>query len=201
MTNTISGLKIAQPYADALFQLGLSFYLKDKNSKTFFQIIFDMQDVHVSLKTTPILKDYLLNPLISNETKKSLIEKCLHPKATSHTKNFLKLLVDKKRIGYINLIADLFLEKIYDFFSFKFVEVCSIHELTTKQQKLLLEKLQIILSSEFTTTRKELLNISLVSKIDPDILGGFVITIGSKIIDLSLLGQLQDLAKHFNVKF
>ena len=39
--------------------------------------------------------------------------------------NFLNLLIDKKRIGYIESIGKKFLEKAYDFVCIKFVEVWS----------------------------------------------------------------------------
>ena len=36
--------------------------------------------------------------------------------------------------------------------------------------------------------------VKLITKIDPDLIGGFIIKIGSKVIDTSLSGKLQQIA-------
>ena len=45
MTNKMSAIKIANPYAEAFFQLGLSLYIKDENPDIFYKLIFDIQDL------------------------------------------------------------------------------------------------------------------------------------------------------------
>lgn len=191
------GAKIANPYSEALLQLGLNLYLKEKNADTqiFFQIIFDMENLLAILKLTPVLEKYLANPLISGKNKKDVLEKCLTKKTSSTTRNFLMLLVDKKRIGFISIITQTFLNKAYDFVCLKFVEVCSAHTLDKEQKTKLIEKLKILLGPEFTTSKVYYSKINVTFKIDKEILGGFIIKVDSKIIDLSLRGELECLAK------
>ena len=64
-----------------------------------------------------------------------MLEKCLNNKLSPNTMNFLNLLIDKKRIGFINGIGKKFLEKAYDFVCIKFVEVWSTIELNVKATK------------------------------------------------------------------
>ena len=191
------GAKIANPYSEALLQLGLNLYLKEENADTqiFFQIIFDMENLLAILKLTPVLEKYLSNPLIPNKDKKDVLEKCLTKKTSSTTKNSLMLLVDKKRIGFISIITQTFLNKAYDFVCLKFVEVCSAHSLDKEQKTKLIEKLKILLGPEFTTSKVYYSKINVTFKIDKEILGGFIIKVDSKIIDLSLRGELESLAK------
>ena len=197
MANTMFGAKIANPYSEALLQLGLNLYLKEENADTqiFFQIIFDMENLLAILKLTPVLEKYLSNPIIPNKDKKDVLEKCLTKKTSSTTKNFLMLLVDKKRIGFISIITQTFLNKAYDFVCLKFVEVCSAHSLDKEQKTKLIEKLKILLGPEFTTSKVYYSKINVTFKIDKEILGGFIIKVDSKIIDLSLRGELESLAK------
>ena len=70
------GSKIANPYSEALLQLGLNLYLKEENADTqvFFQIIFDMENLLTILKLTPVLEKYLANPLILDKDKKNVLE-------------------------------------------------------------------------------------------------------------------------------
>lgn len=191
------GAKIANPYSEALLQLGLNLYLKEENADTqiFFQIIFDMENLLAILKLTPVLEKYLSNPLIPNKDKKDVLDKCLTKKTSSTTRNFLMLLVDKKRIGFLSIITQTFLNKAYDFVCLKFVEVCSAHTLDKEQKTKLIEKLKILLGPEFTTSKVYYSKINVTFKIDKEILGGFIIKVDSKIIDLSLRGELECLAK------
>nr|YP_011007565.1 ATP synthase CF1, subunit delta [Syringoderma abyssicola]WAM64994.1 ATP synthase CF1, subunit delta [Syringoderma abyssicola] len=196
MSNTLFGSKIANPYSEALLQLGLNLYLKEENdTQVFFQIIFDMENILAILKLTPMLEEYLSNPLIRDIDKKNVLKKCLTKKVSPTTKNFLMLLVDKKRIGFIQTITQTFLNKAYDFVCLKFVEVYSAYPLNKGQQTLLIEKLKILLGPEFTTSKIYYSKINITFQVDKEILGGFIIKVDSKIIDLSLRGELQSLAK------
>ena len=201
MANTMFGSKIANPYSEALLQLGLDLYLKEENADTqvFFQIIFDMENLLTLLKITPTLEKYLANPLIKDEEKKNVLNKCLPAKTSPTTKNFLMLLVEKKRIGYLQVITQTFLNKAYNFVCLKFVEVYSASVLTKDQKTQLVEKLKILLGPEFTTSKAYYSKINVTFKIDKEILGGFIIKVDSKIIDLSLRGELEGLAKQMEV--
>lgn len=201
MANTMFGAKIANPYSEALLQLGLDLYLKEKNTETevFFQVIFDMENLLTILELTPTLEKYLANPLIKDSDKKNVLEKCLTTKTSATTKNFLMLLVDKKRIGFLQIITQTFLDKAYAFVCLKFVEVYSASVLTKKQKTELVEKLKILLGPEFTTSKTYYSKINVTFRIDKEILGGFIIKVDSKIIDLSVRGELEGLARQMDI--
>lgn len=195
------GSKIANPYSEALLQLGLDLYLKEENADTqvFFEVIFDMENLLTILKLTPTLEKYLANPLIKDEDKKNVLKKCLTTKTSATTKNFLMLLVDKKRIGFLQIITQTFLNKAYDFVCLKFVEVYSASLLSKDQKTQLVEKLKILLGPEFTTSKTYYSKINVTFRIDEDILGGFIIKVDSKIIDLSVRGELEGLARQMDI--
>ena len=195
------GSKIANPYSEALLQLGLDLYLKEDNADTqvFFQIIFDMENLLTILKITPTLEKYLANPLIKDRDKKNVLNKCLTTKTSATTKNFLMLLVDKKRIGFLQIITQTFLNKAYNFVCLKFVEVYSASLLSKDQKTQLVEKLKILLGPEFTTSKVYYSKINVTFKIDKELLGGFIIKVDSKIIDLSLRGEIEGLAKQMEI--
>ena len=201
MANTMFGSKIANPYSEALLQLGLDLYLKEDNADTqvFFQIIFDMENLLTILKITPTLEKYLANPLIKNNDKKNVLNKCLTTKTSATTKNFLMLLVDKKRIGFLQIITQTFLNKAYNFVCLKFVEVYSASLLSKDQKTQLVEKLKILLGPEFTTSKVYYSKINVTFKIDKELLGGFIIKVDSKIIDLSLRGEIEGLARQMEI--
>jgi len=199
MRNKMSAMKIANPYAEAFFQLGLSLYLKEDNPDLFYKLVFEIQDLLKLISEAPDLKEFLQNPLNSTKAKKLVLEKSFRQELSPHTINFLNLLVDKKRIGLIESIGKRFLEKAYDFVCIKFVEVWSTVELSSKQQKALINKINSMLGPVFTDPYVQSANIQLSLKIDKKILGGLVIKIGSKVIDLSLRGELRRLGKELDV--
>jgi F-type H+-transporting ATPase subunit delta len=193
VSNKMSALKVANPYSKALFQLALNLYNKDKNKNPdiFFKFIFDIQNLLKLLSEVPELESFLQNPLHSNEIKKEVLNQSLSTKLTPNTMNFLHLLVDKKRIGYIQIIGETFLEKAYDFLCIKFVEVWSSVELSSQQEERLTTKLHDFLGPLFTEPFVQYPTIFLTSRIEKKILGGLVIRVGSKVIDLSLRGDLE----------
>jgi F-type H+-transporting ATPase subunit delta len=195
----MSAMKIANPYAEAFFQLGLSLYLKEDNPDLFYKLVFEIQDLLKLISEAPDLKEFLQNPLNSAKVKKLVLEKSFSKELSPPTMNFLNLLVDKKRIGLIESIGKKFLEKAYDFVCIKFVEVWSTVELSSKQQKALINKINTMLGPVFTDPYVQSANIQLSLKIDKKILGGLVIKIGSKVIDLSLRGELRRIGKELDV--
>jgi F-type H+-transporting ATPase subunit delta len=197
MANKLLGSKIATPYAEALFQLGIYLYSKEKNSDLFYQLVFDIQDLLKLFSEVPSLKEFLLNPLIPGQDKKNILKKCLREE--SNTLDFLQLLIDKKRIEYIENITTQFLEKVYNFLHIKFVEVWSVIELTQDQQNAIKLKINKMMKTIFSESYAKSAKIKLILRLDPNILGGLIIKMDSKIIDLSFKGELQSFAKELDV--
>lgn len=187
--------KVAKPYAEALYQIGLGLYFKQPNSQEFYNMLFHIQDFIKLLGETPTLKEYLDNPFTSNKNKKVILKKCLSKDIHPNTLNFLFLLVDKKRINCIESICEEFLEKSNNFFSIKYIDVTSVIELTQEQEKALSEKL----ATMFTPFYKERPIIRLKLKIDKSILGGIILRSASKVSDLSVRGELKGLGKKLGV--
>lgn len=199
MTNKLSSIKIADPYAEAFFQLGLGLYITNDNPDIFYKLIFDIQDFLELLSETPELSSFLKNPLTSEILKKNILNKVLENKVSVHTINFLNLLIDKKRINSIESIGKRFLDKAYEFVCIKFVEVWSTIELTQKQQETIIHKINVILGPVFTEPYVQSSNIQLTLIVDKKILGGLIIKMGSKVIDLSLRSELQRLGKELDI--
>ena len=62
--------------------------------------------------------------------------------------------------------------------------VTSASSLNDEQQADLLEKIQSVAGTD---------NLELNLKVDPELIGGFVVSVGSKVIDASLSGQVRRL--------
>lgn len=199
MTNKLENIKIIDPYSEAFFQLGLNLSITQNNSDIFYQLIFDIQDFLELVSKNPELDTVLKSPVNSDLLKKSILAKVFKDKISSYTIKFFNLLIDKKRINFIDSIGRRFLEKAYNFICITFVEIKSTIPLVKKQQEILIYKINNILGPVFIKPYVQYSNLQLMLIIEEEILGGLVIKIGSKIIDLSLRNELQKLRKDLNI--
>ena len=98
---------------------------------------------------------------------------------------FLLLLVERGRIEVLEQIAQKFLELSFKQESIEIAKITSSIQLSAQQQKDIAEKLKVITGAK---------QIKLALKVDPALIGGFTIEIGSKMIDTSIRGQLKQIS-------
>ena len=140
------------------------------------------------LAANPSVGKFLRNPTMEGKTVKDVLDK-LGKEAEFHpfTKNFLNLLVDKKRIGNVSSIIDEFENMYCESTDTQIATVTSAVKLENEQQFMIAKKIQ-----EMTGAK----NIKLKPEVDPALLGGFVVTYGkdgSGYIDMSVAGQVAQL--------
>ena len=92
---------------------------------------------------------------------------------------------DRGRIEVLDSIAQKFLELSYKQESIEIAKITSSIQLSAEQQKSIAEKLKKITGAK---------QIKLALKVDPQLIGGFTIEIGSKMIDTSIRGQLKQIS-------
>merc|ERR1712193_157589 len=131
------------------------------------------------------LKKFLANPLITREAKKNVVKDILGEQIDGSTLKFLFFLVDRGRIEVLESIAQRFLELSYKQESIEIAKITSSIQLSAEQQKEIAEKLKVITGAK---------QIKLALKVDPQLIGGFTIEIGSKMIDTSIRGQLKQIS-------
>ena len=170
--------KVAEPYAEALLDLA-------KSNDSLKETTNDMNIVSQFLVNSSDLKKFLGNPLITRDAKKNVVKDILGEQISGNTLKFLILLVDKNRIGVLESIAQKFLELSYKQESIEIAKITSSIQLSAEQQKEIAEKLKIITGAK---------QIKLALKVDPQLIGGFTIEIGSKMIDTSIRGQLKQIS-------
>jgi F-type H+-transporting ATPase subunit delta len=170
--------KVAEPYAEALLYLA-------KSNDSLKEMTNDMNIVSQFLANSSDLKKFLGNPLITKDAKKNVVKDILGEQIAGSTLKFLLLLVDRGRIEILESIAQKFLELSYKQESIEIAKITSSIQLSAQQQKEIAEKLKIITGAK---------QIKLALKVDPQLIGGFTIEIGSKLIDTSIRGQLKQIS-------
>ena len=137
------------------------------------------------INDSPELEKALSSPILEIDAKKKkIIVEIFSNKVNSSLLNFLKLLADRQRIGILTSILDRFLEIYRENSNIALATVTSAVELTDEQKGLITKKIINIAGTE---------KLELVTKIDPSLIGGFVASVGSKVIDASLASQIRKL--------
>ncbi len=158
---------LARRYANALAQLAAEQGILDQTNQELQQF------THV-VQTTPTMRNLLTNPTANTNHQHDVVENYINksmPHAT--VANFLRLLLHKRRMAFIDGIAAAFQRTVDERSGSTTLEVRTAHPLNEQQQK----RLQDILSKQ---TGKE---ISLSIKEDSGLLGGMVVQIGSVMMD------------------
>ena len=174
--------RAALPYAEALFELSQVMQLTEQTCE-------DLDIILKTIKQSNILKSFLINPLVVNEAKKNVLHGLFINKINTHVLNFLSILVDRRRITLLSSIVDCYLSLVYQLQFITVVNIYTTIMLTEAQREALKNKLQGMTNSK---------QIQLIEHINPELIGGFVIKIGSKIIDMSIFGQLNQISSYLN---
>ena len=174
----MSVVKIAEPYAEALLELAtLNDSLKETTN--------DINIVSQFLANSSDLKKFLDNPLITRDAKKNVLKDVLGEQISTTSLTFLMLLVDRNRIAFLDSVAQKFLELSYKKDSIEIAKITSSIQLSGQQQKDLAEKLKVMTGAK---------QIKLALRVDPKLIGGFTVEVGSKLIDTSIRGQLKQIS-------
>ena len=168
---------ITTPYAEAFLQVASKGKEADKD-------IDQAKAVLTLWHDCPEFQDAMSSPVLEVEAKKKALEKLFSKHLTATFLNFLKLLADRKRIGFLDAVLDRMLELYRDQRKIALATVTTASALNEEQQSQLVKKIQ-----SFAGTN----NLELNLKVDPDLIGGCIIYVGSKVIDASLSGQVRRL--------
>lgn len=174
--------KISIPYAEAL--LGLA---KDNNfiPEAEQNLLF----ISTTLSNSKDLQLFLANPLINVLVKKKVINNLFKGSINDFILNFLLVLVDRRRIPLLIIIINKYLELTYRLNAIIIVELSTSVEFSEIQQETLVETIKNITNSK---------NVKLIMTVNSSLIGGFIIKIGSKVIDASLAGKLRKISFYLN---
>ncbi|MCT4507609.1 MAG: F0F1 ATP synthase subunit delta [Tepidibacter sp.] len=167
---------VASRYANALFEVGVlegtTAALNDE-----LKVIVDLFN-----ENEDFLK-ILRAPLISKEEKKALVEKIYDNKASLEMMNFLKVLIDKDRIGII--------DEIFTEFKTLINEKENILEAVAITAVPMSEKDLNNLKQKLSETKGK--NITLKNEVDSSVIGGVLVKMGNEEIDGTIKTRLEKL--------
>ena len=171
-------LKTAKNYSEALFQIGSA---QNDVEKLYNQF----KNITEILKSSEQLKDFLENPLVSANDKKEIIYKIFGKDFDLQLINIMNLLADNKRFELLETVLYCFEELYEQKNNISKISVISAVEINGNSKK----RLENILSQK---TGKNIIPEYLIKE---DIIGGIIIKINDKIIDLSLAKKIENMER------
>jgi F-type H+-transporting ATPase subunit delta len=178
MKSDIAIAEIAQPYAQALMSVAES-----KNQTE--QFGEDVRSLLNLLQNSPELQSFVGNPFVEPDKKKAVINEVVGESTNSNLRNFLMLLVDRRRILLLEPICEQYITLLRQKNQTVLAEISSAVPLSQEQEQAIREKVIAM-----TNARQ----VDLETKIDRDLIGGVIIKVGSQVIDASLRSQLRRLS-------
>jgi F-type H+-transporting ATPase subunit delta len=175
MRDSIVVGQIVEPYAQALMSVAQSNNIVDRVGE-------DVSALLELLNSSEDLRNFLAHPLTKADVKKSVLQQVTGDQLHPYTRNFLNLLVDRGRILFIEGICKQYQALLRKQNQTVLAEVTSTVELNEEQQRSVREKV-----TAMTNARQ----VELATKIDPDLIGGVIIKVGSQVVDASIRGQLR----------
>jgi F-type H+-transporting ATPase subunit delta len=169
--------KISVRYSRALFQSALEKKILDKVNQDMILIS--------QICKTPETKEFLLSPIIIPSKKSSIFHKMLEDNVEKITLAIIDLMVKNGRESYLPAVARVFIHE-----TLKYKGITESVLTTAVKVDAKVKKQMTDLISEVYSTKVEL-----EEKIDPEIIGGFILRINDNYIDASIRNKLRKIKK------
>jgi ATP synthase F1 delta subunit len=140
MSKNPVALKVAAPYARALFDFG-------KDTGTLFEITADVQNIQDLLFKSKELAKCLQNPSISSEAKQEILVRVTDKMMNQETFQFLNTLIRRNRINLLPTIVFSYLELVYKAANSKAFQIVSAGKLSGSQKLRLIKKMKSVTGS------------------------------------------------------
>lgn len=175
MSASVISAEVVEPYASALMSIAQSNGLSEQFGE-------EIRSLAQLLEHSAELREFIGNPILKNSDKKAVLRQIMGEGSNPYLMNFLMLLVDKRRVVFLEGICQKYLELLRELSGTVLAEVTSATELSEEQLQTISEKVKGMTKAAA---------VELKTKVDPDLIGGVIVKVGSQVLDASIRGQLR----------
>ena len=168
---------LVTPYAEALLQITEARQETD-------QVADQCKQLLNFWNSSEAFRKAMESPVLEPNAKKKFLTKIFSEQVTPSLLNLLKVLADRQRLFAFDSVLSCYLDLFRKLRNITLARVVSAYALSEDQQTSLSRKLQTIVGSG---------EVEIDLAIDDSLIGGFVISLGSQVIDASLAGQVRRL--------
>lgn len=177
----MSVFKVASRYAKSLIDLA-----QEQGSLEVIKV--DMEQIVALIKSSSELQAVLGNPIIKTDKKNSILEALFKDKVRPEILGFFNIMVRKGRSELVYATAQEFIREYNEVKGIVKAEVTSATALSEANLQSLKAKIAQEINAE----------VILTNKVDETLIGGFVVKVGDRQLDVSIAGKLNKLERHFS---
>lgn len=177
------GFRAANRYAKAL----LSYTIDQRTTE---EVFADMQLIHNTVKESKDLERLLISPIVKTTVKKNVLDR-VFAQITAPTKRLISLLMQNGRLPLLNQVAERFVLQYNIYKNYQTAVVTTAVPLSSETKTAVLKKVQSLTNNE---------HITLESKVDPSVIGGFILRVGDVQYNASLAYKIGKLQQRFQEK-
>ena len=177
----MSGSKVAVRYAKAVLDQAHEGGVQDA-------VFSDMQSIAQTIDNSKDLRLMLQSPIIKIEDKKEALVK-IFAQAAPLTHDLFRVLAINERMEALRHVAARYIDLYNQQRGIQVSHVTTAVELTEKLEKEVLSKVKELTGSN---------SVTIENKIDPSIIGGFILRVGDLQYNASIANQLGSLKREFS---
>jgi F-type H+-transporting ATPase subunit delta len=173
--------RLAARYAKALIQLAI----ERGELETVFA---DMQWLQSVCKSNPDFVNVLRSPIIKGDQKNKIITAVTTGRISELTASFNKLLVNKTRESDLPEITAAFIQQYKEYKNIHTVKLTTASPVSEEMKNAIVKQIK---------STSNMQNIELETSVNEDLIGGFVLQAGDKLVDASVAYDLKQIARQF----
>jgi len=176
----MKNIKAAKRYAKSLLDLAVE-------TNKLEEVYKDMTDVSNTVKGSRELRLLLQSPIIKPDAKAKVLGEIFSSQVSDLTKSFINIVTEKGREGVLEGIGDAFILQYKAHKNLAIAEVITASPLDAETKVKVDEVIGKIANSEA----------EIKETVKPEIIGGFIVKVGDKMIDASVASKLKELKREF----
>ncbi len=173
--------RLASRYAKSLLDLAV-----EQNSLD--ATLQDVQLIDKTIRSSSELAAVLKSPVIKADQKDAVVEAVFGDKLGTLTRAFVKLLTTKSREGTLAEMATAFMSQYRTMQHISRVKLITAVPVSEQVKESIRQKVAAAMPGQ---------TIELATEVRPELIGGFVLEMGDKLVDASIKRDLADIRKQF----
>lgn len=179
----MSSDKLSLRYAKALFQ--------EASSKALVDVVHaDLEFIQNTLKASRELRAVFKSPVIQSHKKLAITNQLYGGKINKLTEDFLNLIIEQDRDAFLPGIIDAFFKLYNESKGITEVTVTTATELDAANEEKIVR---------YIKSKSGYPNIKIIKKVDPSLIGGFIVDFGGKLLDDSVRYKLNKVSKELSL--
>lgn len=152
------------------------------------QVFADMNWLQAVCKSSREFVNLLRSPIIKSDTKRKIIQTVTSGNISELTQRFIQLLITKNRESHLPEIIPAFIAGYKEYKNIHIIKLTTAAPVNDATRNAIVT--QVKKTAGFDKVEVE-------EKVNPDLIGGFVLQVGDKLVDASVAYDLKAIAKQF----